>query len=186
MRPYLTLPIDTGTVASSAPQDRKESSTVASSNPEHPWAHLGNVLRDRRIRDLGVDRLTEFSRDRGIGYRILTDLESGRRVNFASRTKAAVERAYDLPEGALDRVLSGEWTEADLRQDLRPSEPVAAAPPTRAADAPRTFRLGDAEARSLVTVAYDLAGPEDKEALVGLALRIIGERGGMTVARAGD
>lgn len=157
---------------------------MASSNPEPRWTRLGAVLRDRRIRDLGIDRLTEFSREHGIGYRILTDLESGRRVNFASRTKAALERAYALPEGALDKVLSGEWTEADLRRE-KPSEEPKAEP----ADAPRgrggphTFRLGDAEARSLVTVAYDLAGPEGKEALVALALRIIGERGGMTVSR---
>lgn len=164
------------------------------SSPEHPWARLGTTLRDRRIRDLGVDRLTSFSRDHGIGYRILTDLESGRRVNFASRTKAAVERAYALPEGALDRVLSGEWTEADLRREGPVPAPAAETAPEQARPeqtrpeqaGPRTFRLGDAEARSLVAVAYDLGGPEDKEVLVGLALRIIGERGGVIAARSTD
>lgn len=159
------------------------------SSPEHPWASLGTTLRDRRIRDLGVDRLTSFSRDHGIGYRILTDLESGRRVNFASRTKAAVERAYALPEGALDKVLSGEWTEADLRREGPAPDPAAETVPEQARPeraGPRTFRLGDAEARSLVAVAYDLGGPEDKEALVGLALRIIGERGGMLASRSTD
>ncbi|MEO3787661.1 hypothetical protein ABGB12_30415 [Actinocorallia sp. B10E7] len=156
------------------------------SSTEHRWTRLGAALRDRRIRDLGIDRLTEFSREHGIGYRILTDLEAGRRVNFASRTKAAVERAYDLPEGALDRVLSGEWAESTLRAEKTlqeaPAETLPVEPPPRR-DGPHTFRLGDAEARALVTAAYDLAGPEGKEALVGLALRLLGERGDMTVSR---
>jgi hypothetical protein len=146
---------------------------------------LGATLRDRRIRDLGVAQLTEFSKLHKIGYRILTDLEAGRRVNFASKTKAAVESAYALPEGALDRVLSGEWQESALRRTdpAGTADSTAAAPPTGADTATRSFTMADTEARSLVTLAYDLGDTTDKENLLNLALQVIGKRGAVTVGR---
>ncbi|RSN12867.1 hypothetical protein DMB42_11865 [Nonomuraea sp. WAC 01424] len=47
-------------------------------------------------------------------YRVLYDVESARRTNFSDATKRAIEQAYQLKSGAVDRALQG--------GDLEPSE----------------------------------------------------------------
>ncbi|MFC6884694.1 MULTISPECIES: hypothetical protein [Actinomadura] len=173
---------------------------MPTSDSDKPWASIGNALRGRRIRDLGVARLTDFQRAGGIGYRILTDLESGRRANFAPGTKAAIERAYVLPDGTLDRLIAGDWTEAHLRElgvperdgaaadtqataETPSGEPSGGERPEPAAAARRVFTLGEDDGRSLVIAAYDLGGTREKQALLELALGIVRSHGRLTAQR---
>ena len=69
---------------------------------------LGSLLVRRRIElDRRYRNRQIFAREREIDYRIVSDIERGRRANFETQTIALIERAYDLDAGAIERGLRG-------------------------------------------------------------------------------
>lgn len=75
---------------------------------ESAWARLGRLLAGRRIQ-LGARYKNKalFSREREINRRMLWTIESGARDTYTPDTLRAIEAAYMLAPGSLDRVLDG-------------------------------------------------------------------------------
>ena len=80
--------------------------------PEDKAAYdrLGRLLRQRRIDlDLKYRTRTRFREERaaGINERMLQDIENGSRGGYSADNKRAIEGAYELAPGSLDRTLAG-------------------------------------------------------------------------------
>lgn len=58
-----------------------------------------------------------FTAERSVEYRIVNDIEKGRRDNFEPQTIAALEAAYDLAPGSIGRAYQG--------GELQPAPPLA-------------------------------------------------------------
>lgn len=79
---------------------------VAHEDRDLDWSRLGRLLRDRR-EAMGLT-LVELAGQHGMSDRTLADLETARRAGrFRAATLTAVEVAYGLEPGAIDRVLHG-------------------------------------------------------------------------------
>ena len=79
--------------------------------PAHPrsaWTRLGELLMRRRIDiDPRYSNRRTFVEERVPDrYRIINSIELGRRDNYEPATKAALEAAYRLAPGAIDRFFS--------------------------------------------------------------------------------
>lgn len=96
------------------------------------WRRLGELLVRRRIElDPRYSNRQVFTRERGINYRTVGDIERGARTNFDSTTIAAVEVAYGLAAGTVTATLAG----GDLEPARSLAEPPSR-PPLRIAEAP--------------------------------------------------
>lgn len=62
-----------------------------------------------------------FTTERAVEYRIVNDIELGRRDNYEQATLTSLEVAYDLPSGAIARLLAG-----GDPVPLQPASPVLA------------------------------------------------------------
>lgn len=72
------------------------------------WQRLGDMLIQRRTAlDSRWHNRTAFCEATGLSYRLVYDIEEGRRTNFGGSTKAAIEAAYHLAPGAVDRYIQG-------------------------------------------------------------------------------
>lgn len=92
--------------------------------PTADWKRLGELLVRRRIElDPRYSNRKLFARERGLNYRIVTDLEHGIRGNYEDGTITAAEVAYRVAPGSLRRALAGGGLEA-----LPPPVPLRAVP----------------------------------------------------------
>ena len=85
--------------------------------PDARWQRLAEVLRARRVVELGIPNRTEFARTRGLkNPRLLVDLETGRRDNYDPDTLLSLIRWYDLPADRLADILGDRWplNESDI------------------------------------------------------------------------
>jgi hypothetical protein len=106
------------------------------SDPSHGWQRLGELLIRRRLDlDARYRNRQLFADERGIEYRIVSDIERARRTNFHAVTIAEIERAYALEPGAIGRFLDGGALET---QSARATPPLLAAVP----DAPESLEPG--------------------------------------------
>jgi hypothetical protein len=82
---------------------------------------LGDLLRYRRIEldPAWRDRKT-FTGRHNLTYRVINDLENGRRANFEPGTVASIEVAYKLAPGSLQRTAAG----GDLEPAVPPRRPA--------------------------------------------------------------
>jgi hypothetical protein len=72
------------------------------------WKRLGKSLLARRVElDLRYRNRRVFADDVGLDYRVLYDIESGRRSNYSDATLHAIERAYQVQAGSIRGVLAG-------------------------------------------------------------------------------
>jgi hypothetical protein len=72
------------------------------------WARLGKLLTERRARlDPRYMNRRLFASERGLDYRLVSDIEKARRQTFEGSTLAAIEAAYQLQPGAIGRFLAG-------------------------------------------------------------------------------
>lgn len=91
------------------------------------WKRLGKSLLARRVElDLRYRNRRAFAADVGLDYRVLYDIESGRRSNYADATLHAIERAYQLQAGSIRSALAG--------GALEPAAPQSAEGDARQAD----------------------------------------------------
>lgn len=68
---------------------------------------LGKLLVERRAElDPRYTNRRVFAAERGVGLRVVADIETARRVNFAPDTIRALEVAYGLAKGAIQLALS--------------------------------------------------------------------------------
>ncbi len=77
--------------------------------PRHDgWARTGALLVDRRIEidPRYKDRML-FSKERGLNWRLLYDIERAKRENFKPESLTAIEVAYELVPGSLARTNAG-------------------------------------------------------------------------------
>jgi hypothetical protein len=98
------------------------------SDPSQDRQRLGELLIRRRLDLDGRYRNRQvFADERGVEYRIVSDIERARRANFHAVTIAEIERAYELPPGAIGRFLDGGELE------MLPARPMTAgqSPPAR-------------------------------------------------------
>lgn len=73
-----------------------------------PWKRLGEMLTARRIElDPRNQNRRRFADRVRINYRVLFDIEQGKRANYGPNMLAAVERAYGWRAGSIERVLNG-------------------------------------------------------------------------------
>lgn len=81
---------------------------TSSTADQAAWERLGRLLEQRREQmHRPWRKLTQFTRDRDIDYRVAWDLEHGRRTNYRQLTIAAVEVAYGWAPGSVASVLRG-------------------------------------------------------------------------------
>ncbi len=100
--------------------------------PREAWDRLGGLLVSRRVElDVRFRNRRTFAETVDLDYRVLYDIESARRVNFTKSTLRAVEQAYRLKSGSLDRTLGGGPLEP-LEVASAGMETPAAAEPTPA------------------------------------------------------
>lgn len=72
------------------------------------WKRLGKSLLARRVElDLRYRNRRAFAADVGLDYRVLYDIESGRRSNYSDATLHAIERAYRIQAGSIRNALTG-------------------------------------------------------------------------------
>ncbi len=79
------------------------------SHASEAWERLGEWLVRRRLElDPRYRNRRTFTRERAPDrYRIVNDIELGRRDNYEPATLAAIESAYDLPAGAIGQFIAG-------------------------------------------------------------------------------
>ncbi|MBP2704478.1 hypothetical protein JOL79_11695 [Microbispora sp. RL4-1S] len=71
------------------------------------WKALGQQLIARRVQlDPAYRNRRTFCEATGMEYRILSDAESGRRANYSKTTLRALEQAYQLSAGSIDRFIA--------------------------------------------------------------------------------
>jgi len=77
------------------------------------WAALGGLLQDRRgeLDPRYVNRRV-FADAQGVNYRVIWDIEHGRRSNFGRSMLTAIEVAYGLARGSIAAYLAGGELEA--------------------------------------------------------------------------
>ena len=93
---------------------------------------LGELLIRRRLDlDPRYRNRQVFAYKRGVEYRIVSDIERGRRMNFHAVTIAEIERAYALTSGAISRFMEG--------GDLEPLPPPAPPRPAVTPDMERAM-----------------------------------------------
>jgi hypothetical protein len=95
------------------------------SRPSAAWERLGGSLVRRRLElDPRYRNRKLFAQERCPGlYRVLSDIELGRRSSYKPAVLLEIEGAYGLEPGSIDRFLAG----GDL--DASASEPATAPPP---------------------------------------------------------
>lgn len=94
------------------------------SDPSPRWQRLGELLIRRRLDlDPRYRNRQVFADERGAEYRIVSDIERGRRSNFHAATIANIERAYGLSSGAIARYVDG--GELDEPRPRAPEPPPA-------------------------------------------------------------
>lgn len=72
------------------------------------WQRLGSLLIRRRVDlDRRYKNRNLFATERGIEYRLVSDIERHRRTNFEETTLAVLEAAYALEPGSLRKALAG-------------------------------------------------------------------------------
>jgi hypothetical protein len=100
--------------------------------PTHPvpaWQRLGELLVRRRIElDTRYANRQKFTAERGVNYRTVSDIETGRRDNYEPRTFAELEVAYGLAPGSISRALAGGELDLPVPPSTPPACPPAAAP----------------------------------------------------------
>ncbi|MER6942553.1 hypothetical protein ABT294_00895 [Nonomuraea sp. NPDC000554] len=103
------------------------------STPEpQRWKSLGKSLLARRVElDLRYRNRRTFASAVGLDYRVLYDIESGRRTNYSSSTLRAVERAYRLQAGSIDDLLSGGHLLPLDGETVEPSTPPQPVEPSK-------------------------------------------------------
>ena len=72
------------------------------------WTRLGQLLVERRI-DLNPrykNRRT-FCEERGVDYKVVSDIETTKRTNFGRDTIAHLEVGYEVKAGGIQAVLDG-------------------------------------------------------------------------------
>ena len=73
------------------------------------WQRLGEALQRRRVElDPRYRNLALFARERGLNERLVSDIEHARRSGYRKGTRHALEIAYGLDAGRLDRFAAGE------------------------------------------------------------------------------
>lgn len=86
--------------------------------PIEAWRRLGELLTDRRVQIGPVYRnRLKFAEDTGLNERLVSDLERGRRTSYRETSLHAVEVAYRIRQGSIERALRG--------GQFEPLEPVA-------------------------------------------------------------
>jgi hypothetical protein len=77
--------------------------------PDPAWERLGQMLFQRRTQlDARYSNRSKFATERGVDYRVVYDIEKARRTNFGDAVLGAIERAYELPAGAIRAALKGD------------------------------------------------------------------------------
>ena len=131
--------------------------------PQEAWERLGELLVSRRVElDVRFRNRRTFAATVELDYRVLYDIESTRRTNFTKSTLRAVEHAYGLVSGSLDRTLAGgplERTQAAA--DIPADEPVVVEIPEDASPAERARlsaiqALLDAQQREINNLRSDV------------------------------
>ena len=85
------------------------------------WKRLGELLVQRRAQlDPRYARRTRFADERHLGQRIVYEIEKARRQNFGDGIIAAIEVAYELVPGSLERTRKG----GPLEPATTPSAPL--------------------------------------------------------------
>lgn len=78
------------------------------SYPAAAWERLGQLLVRRRLElDPRFRNRRIFTAERAVEYRIINDIELGRRDNYEPATLGVIELAYDLAPGTILHVLNG-------------------------------------------------------------------------------
>lgn len=101
------------------------------------WQRLGRLLAARRVQ-VGARYKNKnlFATEREINRRMLWQVESGARDTYRPDTIRAIEAAYELVPGSLERTLAG----GDLEPARAPeTQPVFPEPPTAAEEALEKF-----------------------------------------------
>lgn len=88
------------------------------SQPDPAWKRLGDLLIQRRAAiDPRYTKRQTFCDEAEVDYRVVSDIERARRTNFSPPMISALETAYRLTRGNIDRILQG--------GDLEPAAPSA-------------------------------------------------------------
>lgn len=133
--------------------------------PTDNWTGLGEMLVRRRIElDPRYSNRQTFADERGVSYRIVSDIERGRRGNYEPATIAALEVAYGLAAGSIGRALAGGGL------DTLPQP----------APAPRSVRPvlvteGDGPEAEFIAKILGLLGPRDREVVKDIMNMVDGE-----------
>lgn len=94
---------------------------------DQAWARLGELLRARRAQiDPRYHNKRLFCAERGVSYRVVSDIETARRQNFTADVLASLESAYKLASGAIAEAIENGPVES-----LRPEVSVAELPVSR-------------------------------------------------------
>ena len=100
------------------------------SHPGPAWTRLGELLMRRRVElDPRYRNRRIFTAERAVEYRIVNDIELGRRQNYEPGTIAALEAAYAVTAGSIGRALEG----GNLEPQSAPGPHLTAVPPLPAA-----------------------------------------------------
>lgn len=71
------------------------------------WARAGEMLAQRRVElDPRYRNKRTFAAERGVNWRLVYDIENAKRTNYEPDTLRAIEVAYGLAPGNLDRILA--------------------------------------------------------------------------------
>ncbi len=99
--------------------------------PEAAWHRLGELLQLRRA-ELGYRRRPEFTKDRDINVRLVTDIENNYRPNtFLTPTLRDIAQAYAVTWDSLAGVLAGT---AEKLEPAPPPAPATQLPPMTGED----------------------------------------------------
>lgn len=69
------------------------------------WVSVGRAVRAARA--TRWRRRADFAYATGLSVRLISDLESGRRQNYAHETKLIIEAALLWEDGSIDRIAAG-------------------------------------------------------------------------------
>ena len=77
----------------------------ASGDPS--WKRVADLLVSRRINlDPRYQNRRTFCREKGVEYRVISDIEGARRTNFSAPMITAIEVAYQIAEGSVKAALA--------------------------------------------------------------------------------
>lgn len=141
------------------------------STNEAAWRDLGDLLVHRRVQldPRYANRRTfvaeTHSGKEGSWYRMITSIENGDRTNYGRETLAAMEVAYQLKPGSIQRTInSGTLEPAPTPAGTQPSRVQA----RKAVDHLRTY--AEASGKRLVDVLIDEGLVETEELIIPDAL----------------